>query len=433
MLEGQASPADGTLKVPVLRGVEHKDFMRDLLVFCRALRNRKVKVTTGRVLDLYNSLKFIDLTRKDDFRVAARSNLISGYDELKIFDELFDEFWGIDHDEDMSPEGLEGCGPEGEPPPIDQDGCGPEGEDSGQDGMDDNQEGEGEGQGEGEEEEVFVMDDDDEGRDGEDGDPSGDEENLPSYSPFEILAVKDFGNFKGEEVEEIRQLIAELAPKLATRLSRRKTPTPRKKFVDMRRTIRKNLRYGSDIVHLFHRKQKIKKNDIVLICDVSGSMDAYSQFLVQFIYGLQSEIKNIETAVFSTRLTIATPYLKERDLHKALSRLAAKVHDWSGGTNIGGCLKHFNERWGTMMVSKRTIVIIISDGWDRGEIETLDREMRRLRNRCRKLIWLNPLLGSPGYKPIDRGMRTALPYLDQFLPAHNLNSLTTLAETLTLD
>lgn len=277
------------------------------------------------------------------------------------------------------------------------------------------------------------MDDEEEGGEGEDGEPSGEDDKLPSYSPYEVLGVKDFGNIKGEEVEEIRKLIAELAPKLATRLSRRKTATPRKKLIDMRRTIRKNLRYGGDIVRLFHRSPKIKKNDIVLLCDVSGSMDAYSQFLVQFIYGLQSEIKNIQTAVFSTRLTLATPYLKEPDLYKALSRLSDKVHDWSGGTNIGGCLKTFNERWGSMMVSKRTIVIIISDGWDRGEIEVLDRELRRLKSRCRRMIWLNPLLGSPGYKPIDRGMRTALPYLDQFLPAHNLMALTTLAETISLE
>ncbi len=432
MLEGQTTPAtDERQKIPIPRGARRRDFTQDMLGFCRALREKKVKVTTGRILDLYNSLQIIDVTQKDDFRTAARSNLVSNYDELKIFNELFDEYWAIE-DGDVLPEGADGCGPEGEPPPMDPESCGPEGEDPGQEGEQEGDEQEGEGQGEREEEEQFMLDDED-GQEGEEGDPSGDEDNLPSYSPFEVLSVKDFGNIKGEEVEEIRKLIAELAPKLATRISRRKTSTPRKKFVDMRRTIRKNLRYGGEIVRLFHRKLKIKKNDIVLLCDVSGSMDAYSQFLVQFIYGLQSEIKNIQTAVFSTRLTIATPYLRDRDLHKALKRLAEQVHDWSGGTNIGGCLKTFNERWGSMMVSKRTIVIIISDGWDRGEIDVLDREMRRLKSRARRVIWLNPLLGSPGYKPIDRGMRTALPYLDQFLPAHNLGALTHLAEAISLD
>ena len=432
MLEGQAAPAvDGKRKVPVPRGAQHRDFTRDMLGFCRVLRERQVKVTTGRVLDLYKSLQLIDMAQKDDFRSASRANLVSSYDELKVFDEVFNEYWGIEHDEEF-PEGLEGCGPESEPPPMDMDGCGPEGEDQGQEGEQEGTEEEGEGQGEGEEEELFMLDDE-EGAEGEEGDESGEEDNLPSYSPFEVLSIKDFGNIKDEEVAEIRKLIAELAPKLATRLSRRKTATPQKKLVDMRRSIRKNLRFGGEIVNLFHRKQKIKKNDLVLLCDVSGSMDAYSQFLVQFIYGLQSEIKNIQTAVFSTRLTIATPHLKERDLYKALARLAEKVHDWSGGTNIGGCLKTFNERWGTMMVSKRTIVIIISDGWDRGEIDVLEREMRRLKSRARRVIWLNPLLGSPGYKPIDRGMRTALPYLDQFLPAHNLKSLTVLAESLSLE
>lgn len=433
MLEGQTKSAvDEKRKALVPRGAQHKDFTRDMLGFCRALREKKVKVTTGRVLDLYKSLHFIDTAQKDDFRSASRANLVSNYDEIKVFDEIFDDYWCIEQNDEV-PEGLDGCGPEGEPPPMDMDGCGPEGEDQQQEGEQEGteEEGEGQGEGEGEEEELFMLDDE-EGAEGEEGE-EGEEDNLPSYSPFEVLSVKDFGNIKDEEVTEIRKLIAELAPKLATRISRRKTATPQKKMIDMRRTIRKNLRFGGEIVNLFHRKQKIKKNDLVLLCDVSGSMDAYSQFLVQFIYGLQSEIKNIQTAVFSTRLTIATPHLKERDLYKALSRLAEKVHDWSGGTNIGGCLKTFNERWGSMMVSKRTIVIIISDGWDRGEIDVLEREMRRLKSRARRVIWLNPLLGSPGYKPIDRGMRTALPYLDQFLPAHNLQSLTALAETLTFE
>ncbi|MFQ5691744.1 MAG: VWA domain-containing protein [Nitrospinota bacterium] len=430
MLEGQTqAPEDGKQMLPVFRGAGQKDFAKNLLAFCRALRGHQVKVTTGKVLDLYKSLKFIDLTRKEDFRAAARSNLISSYEELKIFDELFDEFWGIEQEADATPDGLDSCGPEGEPPPF-EDGQGEDGEETGQEGDEEGAEGEGEGE---QEEEFFLMEEEDENPEGEEGAPSADEDNLPSYSPHEVLAVKDFGSIKGDEIEAMRKLIAELAPKLATRLSRRKTATPRKKLIDMRRTIRKNLRYGGEIVRLFHRKQKIKKNDVVLLCDVSGSMDAYSQFLVQFIYSLQAELKNIETAVFSTRLTIATPYLKEKDLHKALARLSEKVHDWSGGTNIGGCLKTFNERWGGMMVSKRTIVIIISDGWDRGEIEVLDRELRRLQSRARRLIWLNPLLGSPGYKPIDRGMRTALPDLDQFLPAHNLNALTDLAETISLD
>ena len=172
MLEGQTTPAtDERPKIPIPRGARRRDFTQDMLEFCRALREKKVKVTTGRILDLYNSLQIIDVTQKDDFRTASRSNLVSNYDELKIFDELFDEYWAIE-DGDVLPEGADGCGPEGEPPPMDPESCGPEGEDPGQEGEQEGDEQEGEGQGEGEEEEQFMLDDED-GQEGEEGDPSG--------------------------------------------------------------------------------------------------------------------------------------------------------------------------------------------------------------------------------------------------------------------
>ncbi len=429
MLKGQTQPAgDESPLWSSLKSGRGNNFTQDSLLFCRALRDRKVKVTTGRIIDSYRSFHHIDLTQKSDFYVATRANLVSNQHEIKVFDDVFREFWDL---EDFCPDDPEENAPGRESTGLGPESCNAEDQEPGGKGQ--GETGKGDPRGEGEEE-IFHMPEEAPDAQGEDTGPRGDD-NFPSYSPHEALSVKDFGSFKGEEVEEIRRLIAKLAPKLATRLGRRKQATHRRKLIDLRRTIRKNLRYGGEVVRLFHRKRKIKKNELVLICDVSGSMDAYSQFLVQFIYGLQNEIRNVQTAVFSTRLTVATPHLKERYLQKALARLSERVHDWSGGTNIEGCLKTFNERWGNMMVSKHTTVILISDGWDRGDIKTLDLELRRLRNRCRRLIWLNPLLGSPGYKPIDRGMRTALPYIDKgcFLPAHNLQSLEKLVEVLRLN
>ena len=193
--------------------------------------------------------------------------------------------------------------------------------------------------------------------------------------------------------------------------------------VDMRRSVKKSVRTGGEVLQLYRKKRKIQKTQIILICDVSGSMDSYSQFLIQFLYSLQSEIKSLRTFVFSTRLSDATPYLRHKDVNQALKRLSLEVHDWSGGTQIGNCLKTFNFDYGRTILNSRTIAIIISDGWDRGDTDLLSEEMERLRKKCHKLIWLNPLLGSPGYRPIDRGMRTALPYCDEFMSAHNLDSL----------
>jgi uncharacterized protein with von Willebrand factor type A (vWA) domain len=157
-------------------------------------------------------------------------------------------------------------------------------------------------------------------------------------------------------------------------------------------------------------------------------MDAYSSFLIQFIYAMQSKLNRIETWVFSTRITRVTEFLKSVDLSSALIRISQKVTDWSGGTDIGGCLFMFNQTMGRRFVNRRTMVILISDGWDRGDTTILGREMQRIKMNAYKVIWLNPLLGLPNYRPINKGMAAALPYIDYFLPAHNLRSLLALGK-----
>jgi uncharacterized protein with von Willebrand factor type A (vWA) domain len=185
-----------------------------------------------------------------------------------------------------------------------------------------------------------------------------------------------------------------------------------------------------DLIELRYRQRKRRKVRLVVLCDVSGSMDLYSRFLLQFLFALQNVFGRVETFTFATRLTRVTDHLRGRSYRQVLRRLT-DVRDWSGGTRIGECLAHFNREW-AHLVDRRTIVIVLSDGWDTGEPEALAGELARIRRRAGRLIWLNPLLGHPTYEPLTRGMAAALPLLDDFAPAHNLAALRDLARRLTL-
>ncbi len=383
----------------------------EVTAFCRILRKTGLKATSGRIIDLFNSFDHLDITDLQYVYVAAKSNLVSSQEESVIFDAIFRRFW------------------------FDERGNVSAGEDSLElDAELENElaEGAGEGPGDSQDDKESETDENktgsslpgDEAEEGADpGEGGEDEEGVPAYSPVEVLSQKDFSSIQGDRIHQLRRLIAKLIPKLATRLSRRKKAAASAREIDLRRSVKRSIRTGGEVIKLFRRKRRIQKTQILLLCDVSGSMDSYSQFLIQFLYSLQHEIKSLWTFVFSTRLTDATPYLRHKDVNVALSRLSHEVHDWSGGTQIGNCLRTFNYDYGRQILNSRTIVLIISDGWDRGDTDLLALEMDRLKKKCRHLIWLNPLLGSPGYRPIDRGMRTALPYCDDFLPAHNLESL----------
>jgi uncharacterized protein with von Willebrand factor type A (vWA) domain len=187
--------------------------------------------------------------------------------------------------------------------------------------------------------------------------------------------------------------------------------------------MRRSLRYGGEVMDFIRRGPKLGKTKMVVLCDVSGSMDVYTQFLIQFLYGLQNGLRGVETVVFSTRLTRITPLLRRRNIDAALQRIADTVQDWSGGTKIGACLQEFNATMAANMVTSKTLVVIISDGWDTGDTAVLDAAMARLRSMALRVIWLNPLLGSPNYQPLCKGIQTALPYVHDFLPVHSVESL----------
>ncbi len=251
-----------------------------------------------------------------------------------------------------------------------------------------------------------------------------------TFSPHEVLQKKDFSDMTGEELAAVRRLIAETRWQASLRRTRRLVPDQRGSRLHLRQMLREAARHGGVMIELSHLSRKIKQRPIVLLADVSGSMERYSRILLQFFYGLSHSLQRVESFVFGTRLTRVTSQLRVRNIDRALEAAAAKVVDWSGGTRIGASLRSFNRVWSRRVLRRGAVVILISDGWERGDVATLRREMRYLAHRCHRLVWLNPRLGSPDYQPLVRGMSAALPFVDDFLPIHNLESLQALADHL---
>ncbi len=373
----------------------------NLLAFGRALKQLGVKVSLSQVIDASRSVEFVDIADKADFRALLRSNLISQKEDFPVFDMLFDHFWREQSYERVPMETVE---IQGTPT-----------ESGAQEGGDE------EGLENAVAEAVAAQNIPLENLD---------EFSVPTYSPQELLNRKDFSEMGVEESRAIARAILLIATKIATQISRRKKLGRKGNVVDPRWTMRKNMKYGGEIIDLVNRKRRIKKTRVVLLCDVSGSMDCYSRFLIQFMYGLQNELWGVETFVFSTSLSRITHLIRTKDIANALEKISGSILGWSGGTNIGRSLHTFNRNFAPSMVTHRTVVVVISDGWDRGDVSLLEREMQDLKRRCKKIIWLNPLLASENYEPLCKGMQAALPYLDLFLSVHNVNSLITLGRTL---
>ncbi len=251
-----------------------------------------------------------------------------------------------------------------------------------------------------------------------------------TYSEREVLRQKDFSDLTAEELKAVQWLMAEIVWRVRERRTRRRRPG-HGRLIDFRRTVRLNLRYGGELLDWAEREPKSKPRPLVIIADVSGSMERYTRLLLLFTYGLAKALEQrVEAFVFSTRLTRITRQLKERNLDRALREVSHTVPDWSGGTRIGEALRTFNFEWGRRVLGSGALTLVISDGWDCGDIGVLREEIARLQRSSRRLIWLNPLLGSPEYQPLTRGIQAALPFIDDFLPVHNLASLEDLAEHL---
>lgn len=244
-----------------------------------------------------------------------------------------------------------------------------------------------------------------------------------TYSHIEVFRQKDFAVFSDEEVVMARQLLSEMSWSIPNKRTRRFNPRASGRVLDLRKTVRKSMRNQGEMIQLRWRGRQAKLREIVILCDISGSMERYSRMLLHFMHTITAGMRRVETFVFGTRLTRITRYLKQRDIDDAVGSVSQKVNDWAGGTRIGDAFKDFNYLWSRRVLRSDAVVLVISDGWDRGDILLFEREVARLSRSCYRLIWLNPLLGYAAYEPLTRGIKAAIPYIDHFLPVHNLESL----------
>jgi uncharacterized protein len=255
------------------------------------------------------------------------------------------------------------------------------------------------------------------------------EQEIASYSRTELLRQKDFDALTEAEMGEVRRLIRLMRLPAGLAKSRRFHPGGRERL-DMRRLLRHSLRFGGEVLDFSWRTHSLRPRPLVLLCDISGSMERYTRLLLNFAYALKTASTRVEAFVFATRLTRITRMLRHHDVDAALNRVTASVEDWSGGTRIGEAIEGFNRRYARRVLGRGATVAIISDGWDRGDIGQMRHAIAHLQRSCHRLIWMNPLMGAPGYEPLTLGLQAALPFVDDFLPAHNLANLEALGTLL---
>jgi uncharacterized protein with von Willebrand factor type A (vWA) domain len=357
-----------------------------VVTFGRVLREAGLEIGPGRVTDALRALDAVDLARRDDVYFSLRQTLVSRHDELAVFDRAF-EAWFLR---------MPVLAPGRERP---------------------------------HEQVLQVVRPSEEGADG-DGADADDEPLELGASGDELLRDKDFAELGEDELRRVRDLVGRIARTRPLRRSRRMRRDPLGEGMDVRAMIRRSLRTGGDPVERPLRARKHVPRRLVLLCDVSGSMDAYARVLLLFLHAAVGAGRGVEAFAFGTRLSRLTPDLRTRDPLDALARCTEAVVDWGSGTRIGASLREFNEVYGRRAMSRGAIVVIVSDGWEREDPALVGREMARLARAAYAVIWVNPLKGNPDYQPLAGGMRAALPFVDRFLAGHNLRSLEELATVL---
>ena len=361
------------------------------MLFGEVLRRLGLGFGTGNMLDLVRATRFVPIGRRQDFFQAARCLLVHRKPDLPLFDDAFKVFWRRPA-HGVSTRELRSMGEERRyrSPRI---GAAAGGDSEDAPGASDGQP-------------VVEL--------------------SRTYSAQEVLRAKDFAEYSPSEIAQAKLLMEDLAWRPGWRRTRRFTPGAGA-GLDLRRSLRDSLKYGGELIDLSHLQAKTKPRSLVLICDVSGSMERYTRMLLHFIHTVAGDVGQTEAFLFATRLTRITRHLRYRKADEAVTEVSRAVPDWSGGTRIGEALKTFNYAWARRVLRGGSVVLIVSDGWDRGEPGLLSKEMHRLQRSCHRLIWLNPLLGAANYEPLTRGIQAAMPYVDDFLPAHNLDSLEALA------
>jgi uncharacterized protein len=360
--------------------------VRHVVTFGRILREGGIEVGPGRVIDALRALDAVDLTRQEDVYFALRQTMVARREELDLFDRAFTTWFMRAPAMPLETRAtVEVARRIGQAPVSD-------------------------------------------GR----GDPEpadGDPQELGA-SAHELLREKDFGEMTPDELELARRLIAAIAEARPLRASRRRRRDLRGDRLDLRRLLRDSLRTGGEPLARPRRARKQVPRKLVLLCDVSKSMDAYARALLLFLHAAVGAGPGVEAFAFGTRLTRLTDALATRDPTAALARAREAARDWGSGTRIGSSLAEFNEVYGRRALSRGAIVLIVSDGWEVDGTALVAREMARLARAAYAVVWVNPLAGDPRYQPLAGGMRAALPYVDRFLSGHNVRSLETLAAVL---
>lgn len=384
----------------VVTGAAGLELIARVTDFCRALRERGVIATPAESIDAVRALQVVDVADRIDVYLALRALLTTRREDLPIFDELFDEWWTATAapDEDIShakqgrrptsggevKQLLHPRAPEGSTAPL-----------------------------------LLA-------RWARPEERVSDDRRIPLATPSTNVSrgKKDFATFGSEELSELEHLAARLAKRLNARRSRRWRAATggAAARIDLRRTVRLSLKTGGDPLELARRERKLRRTKLVALCDVSGSMDLYSRFLLLFLYALQHAFSRVETFAFSTGLFRITDSLARNSYREALDGLARQATGWSGGTKIGESVAAFLAGW-PRLVDRRTVFILLSDGWDTGEPRVLSDALQVIHRRAGRVVWLNPLLGSASYEPLTRGMQAALPHVDVFAPAHNVASM----------
>jgi uncharacterized protein len=359
------------------------DLTSSIVSFCRYVRSHGIKSDVSQTLSALQVTNTIGIADRHLFCFGLRAVLCSSQQEWERFQRLFDTFWDhADNPEHSKPNAKqEGHKSKLERPATDS---------------------------------SFLL-----GVSNHEGTGKA----VSGASAQQQLKKVDFSMVPYRDQQELEQLADRLLRQMSVKLSRRLIQQEHGNRVDLRRTIRRSIRYGGNPILRAYKGRKRRRTKLLVLLDISGSMNSYSLFLLRFVYALQRAFKRVDSFVFSTSLVEITDLLRVRQLPDALRRLSQRSAGWSGGTKIGESLKEFNRLFARKLLSQETILIILSDGWDTGDPELLAKEMRFAKGRAQRVLWLNPLLGMKDYRPITRGMAAALRYVDVFAPAHNLESL----------
>ena len=354
------------------------------LALCRAARAAGLPVSQARTIDVFRALAVIDWANRDDYRLALRTNLVASRADEVLFERVFAQHFGQAPAEYGGDHILAHS--------------------------------------------ELLRGNLDAGRSNE-----GHRDMLTETDTFgaeEVARRAQLAARWDADAPPLEQVIRELARRLATRPSRRNQPARHGPRIDLRRSVRRSVRHGLDLVELARVQRKTRKTRLVLLCDVSGSMDAFNPFLLQLMFGLQQALKNSRSLVFSTQLSEITAYLRRRSIAETLQEISDKVRHWSGGTDIGAALAQLNRGVLREGAARATVLIVVSDGYDNGATARITQELAMAKRQIRSLVWINPMYGASTFTVRAAGMRAALPYVDHFLPAFNGQALHVLVKGL---